>query len=196
MNWPEGEEPAWHMDALLAHRVIAPVLARHRPQIELWRFHRRAARDNAGHQFSFLIYTSPNEAEAVFRDIASSGELETMKGAGAIARFSFDDTRKIENPNIEDTSDRNWSLPVQQSWPYFIMGASEMWLSLISRFAQSAGGGYEAVSARELGEFYAKVNESVKKSWQTEGEHAFLHHLSAVFGYEPLVITEKRLQRF
>jgi hypothetical protein len=196
MKWPEGEEPAWHMDAFLAHRVIGPVLARHRSQIELWRFHRRAARDNAGHQFSFLIYTSPIVAEAVFRDMASSRDLDQMKKAGGIARFSFDGTAKIETPNIEDTSDRNWSLPVQQSWPYFIMGASEMWLRLISSYAESVGWGKDVASAKELDELYVKINEAVKKAWQAEGEHALLHHLNAIFGYEPLAITEKRLHRF
>lgn len=196
MNWPENKEPAWHMDALLAHRVVAPVLVRHRPEIGLWRFHRRAARDNAGHQFSLLIYAAPDAAKAVFQDISASRDLEKMKREGIIARISMDETGDIRNPKVEDTSDRNWSLPIQQSWPYFIMGASEMWLRLISLYAESAGQVAEEASARELGEFYLGINDLVNKAWQAEGEHAFLHHMNAIFGYEPLVITEKRLHRF
>lgn len=32
--------------------------------------------------------------------------------------------------------------------------------------------------------------------WQNEGRHAFLHHLNALFGYEPILIIEKRPMRF
>ncbi len=56
MDWPKDAEPLWHMDPLLAHRVIAPVLSRYSEEISLWRFHRRAAPDASGHQFSFIFY--------------------------------------------------------------------------------------------------------------------------------------------
>ena len=34
--------------------------------------------------------------------------------------------------------------------------------------------------------FYKKVEESVTEAWKREGRHAYLHHLNAIFGYEPL----------
>jgi hypothetical protein len=34
--------------------------------------------------------------------------------------------------------------------------------------------------------FYKEVEESVTEAWKKEGRHAYLHHLNAMFGYEPL----------
>src|SRR5210317_607429 len=51
--WPENSRLNWGMDLLLAHSVISPILQNNYENISFWRFHRRAARDNAGHQFSF-----------------------------------------------------------------------------------------------------------------------------------------------
>ena len=53
--WPDEEEPDWSLDALIAHQIVAPVLEQYDDQIQLWRFHRRAARDSSGHQFSFIF---------------------------------------------------------------------------------------------------------------------------------------------
>ncbi len=66
MNWPADKEPSWYIDPLLAHRVVSPVLDRYGNDIVLWRFHRRAARDQAGHQFSFIFYATPETAREVF----------------------------------------------------------------------------------------------------------------------------------
>ncbi len=40
------------------------------------------------------------------------------------------------------------------------------------------------------------MNDAVDDMWRQEGRHAFLHHLNAVFGYQPLVIYEKKLLTF
>ena len=60
MHWPEHSDPAWHMDSMVAHLVVSPILNGKRPQIELWRFHRRAGRDGAGHQFNFILLNPEN----------------------------------------------------------------------------------------------------------------------------------------
>ena len=30
MKWPENKEPSWHIDLVLAHKIIAPVLYEHK----------------------------------------------------------------------------------------------------------------------------------------------------------------------
>jgi hypothetical protein len=40
------------------------------------------------------------------------------------------------------------------------------------------------------------VDEVVEEMWRQEGSHAFLHHLNAIFGYEPVVVYERRLMNF
>jgi hypothetical protein len=196
IRWRDGQEPAWHIDALLAHQVVAPVLIDHKPNILLWRFHRRAARDAAGHQFSFIVYTSPESAQAIFDQLQANKLLQTMKATGWITRESYDDTASIGKPFIEDTSDPNWSDPVKKSWPFFIMGVSEMWLTLIDELAQPELAGKSATSLERMLAIYLQVNQRILELWREEGRHALLHHLNALFGYEPTLVYEKRLMSF
>jgi|WetSurMetagenome_2_1015567.scaffolds.fasta_scaffold22586_2 hypothetical protein len=196
MNWPADKEPSWYIDPLLAHRVVSPVLDRYGNDIVLWRFHRRAARDQAGHQFSFIFYATPETAREVFAVLQANAMLQDLKDRGVIVRVSCDDTTTITRPNLEDTSDRTWSLPIQKSWPFYIMGVSEMWLNLIREVAgQVPSGGPPSNLDDALG-FYRQVNASIDQMWRDEGQHAFLHHLNAIFGYEPLMVREKRPMNF
>jgi hypothetical protein len=196
MNWPEGAEPLWYMDLLLAHRVISPVLHQFRRDISLWRFHRRAARDAAGHQFSFIFYASPATAGRAFQRIRNDRILEELKKTGEIINDHYDSTAKIAKPHVEDTSDRSWSPTLQKAWPYFIMGASETWLDLIDQKVREAAAGEAPRSQSDLKALYSEVNQSIDEIWQTEGSHAFLHHLNAIFGYTPVRYYEKRLLTF
>jgi hypothetical protein len=72
MYWPPEEEPFWHTDLLIAHKIVAPVLLQYKDRIYLWRFHRRATRDRAGHQFSFIFYASAQTAYQVFDTLRSN----------------------------------------------------------------------------------------------------------------------------
>ena len=49
-TWPEGRVPRWEVDMLLAQRLLGPIIAEQENNIQSWRFHRRAFRDDAGHQ--------------------------------------------------------------------------------------------------------------------------------------------------
>jgi hypothetical protein len=40
------------------------------------------------------------------------------------------------------------------------------------------------------------VDERVTTLWRDHGQHVYLHHLNALFGYQPLVIRETNLKRF
>ena len=189
IDWPsETEDPAWYTDVLLAHRVVAPVLDRHRGDIYCWRFHRRAAPDAGGHQFSFIFYSTRKTAAAVFGEIGADPLLQKMKSAGWIIRDGYDETLTVNRPRLEDTSDPRWSLPLQRSWPLFIMGASDMWLGLIAEIVRSNPPSRELASLDEMREYYRTVNERVEETWRKECGHALLHHLNAIFGYEPLSV--------
>jgi hypothetical protein len=196
VRWPEDVEPSWWMDLFIAHAMLSPVLQQHRQDMILWRFHRRAARDATGHQFSFLFYSSQDRAERIYTSIQSNGNLEYMKRVGEILRDTYDDTSVVTRPNIQDTSDPNWSVPVKRSWPYFIMGVSQMWLNLIAEYAEKALSGENFSSLEDVKDVYSQINDSITKTWQEEGRHAMLHHLNALFGYEPIAVYEKRLLRF
>jgi hypothetical protein len=65
--WAPDEAPSWNVDLILAHQIVLPVLQQHKDAIVLWRFHRRAARDEFGHRFSFIFYASPATAIDIFQ---------------------------------------------------------------------------------------------------------------------------------
>ena len=190
INWPQDEEnPALDTDVLIAHRIVRPVLDRYGKQIPVWRFHRRAARDEAGHRFSFIFFTTAANARKIYASIDSCAVLNQLKAQGVIQQVLFDDTSTVARPGIEAASDRNWSPELQKAWPFFIMGVSETWLDLISRYAEDGRG--KPASIADMRAFYRQISREVESTWKKEGGHAFLHHLNALFGYGPVDLRGK-----
>ncbi|MEJ2056912.1 MAG: hypothetical protein P8X39_03620 [Desulfofustis sp.] len=186
--WPEQSRLDWSLDLLLAHAVVAPVLENHTDEISYWRFHRRAARDAAGHQFSFIFYSSPEAAASVYLEIEQSTILQQALAAGHVEKVMTGDPAEPGFPDIEDTSDPNWSLDIQKTWPSFIMGVSALWLGLINESIEEPPD--EAVNIGALVEKYRQADARITELWRNEGQHAFLHHLNAVFGYHPLFVRK------
>ena len=196
LQWPEEEPVNWHWDLLIAHKIIAPTLEQFKGDIRLWRFHRRAARDLAGHQFSFIFYASAETAYQIFDALRSNELLAEMKLSGMVIADIYDQPDKIGKPGIGDTSDPNWPSAIQKSWPFYIMGASQMWLNLINETVADMPPPAAALSLAENEQLYKEVNAIITSLWETNGQHAFLHHLNALFGYEPIIVYEKRMLKF
>jgi hypothetical protein len=196
VTWPEDVEPRWHVDSLVAHRVVRPVLSQHEGNIILWRFHRRAVRDKAGHRFSFFFYCSSDTARMVFDGLQANQDLQTMKAAGIIMEDTYDDTDKVNKPRVEDTSDPNWPKVVRRAWPYFIMGVSQTWLDLVALVSGDTPDGEPSVPLEDMLAFYKEIDSSVEALWRENGGHAFLHHLNGMFGYQNVFVYEKRLMTF
>lgn len=194
INWPPDEDPSMDVDLLIAHRIMSPVLDRYAKDILLWRFHRRAVRDEAGHRFSFIFYSTAATARKVYAEIDSSKDLDAMQAEGVILTVLFDDINANRRPFIESTSDPGWSAPLQKAWPYFIMGVSRTWLDLISLYAND--GRSKPGSPSEMRAFYRKIDQEVESTWKNEGGHAFLHHLNALFGYGPVNLRGKAEMSF
>lgn len=175
---------------LLADRVIGPVLDARRAEIPLWRFHRRAARDGAGRQFSFIFRATPATAASVNARIAADPLLVRLQGEGLVQTVVYDDPATTRRPGMGDTSDKNWSPEMQTAWPWFIMGVSQLWLELIRAIGKN-GQWPEQPKAR-----YTAIEQVLNARWRDEGGHALLHHLSAVFGYRELMVTQRELMGF
>jgi hypothetical protein len=195
-QWPEGGTAEWYLDALIAHRVIAPVYDKYKDRISLWRFHRRAARDAAGHQFSFIFYADAVTATEVIHAVRRDSLLAELQRAGIIKQVLADDTRQSTRTSIGDTSDQRWSTIVKNTWPYFIMGVSKTWLEMIDSEVGRRGLSFDNTSIVDLQNQYRSIDDDVRHAWQSEGHHAFLHHLNAVFGYTPVMVGEDRLMKF
>jgi hypothetical protein len=190
LRWPKGQEPLWYPDLFIADRVIGPVVETEQGRIALWRFHRRAARDAAGRQFSFIFYTSPPEAREINARIAANPLLAQWQRQGVIEKVMYDDPAKPRRPRIGDTSDKSWTPQMQRAWPYYIMGVSRLWLELIREYGH---GGNLPPSPKER---YKAINQKIDRLWRNEGGHALLHHLSAVFGYQEVAVVRRELMRF
>ena len=196
MHWPPDTQPIWYMDLYLAHQVILPWLEQYKSDIHLWRFHRRAARDGGSRQFSFIFYSSPRTAQKIFEGLKTDPLVNNLKSAGVLEKDVYDDPTRLARPNIEDTCDPNWPQAIQKSWPYYIMGASRMWLNLIVESAAEKLTDRAPATVAEIQSFYRQVDQTVTQLWQNEGRHAFMHHLNALFEYKPLIYWEKRHMTF
>ncbi|MCU0574491.1 MAG: hypothetical protein MUC41_16070 [Syntrophobacteraceae bacterium] len=195
IQWPENAEPRWHMDVLLATELLAPIIEEYRDEVALWRFHRRAARDASGHQFSFIFYAPPETAARIYESIRKSPLVGELQAEGEVLDVSYDDVGAVRKPNMEDTSDPTWSPMLQRSWPYFIMGVSELWLTLVTQVVESHTSGAPESPRAKL-DFYEQVDRTVQALWRHEGGHALLHHLNAIFQYEPLMVNRREAMRF
>jgi hypothetical protein len=190
--WPPDQDLDLTMDLFLAHAVVSPVIDEFIEQIHYWRFHRRAARDAAGHQFSFMFYASPHTADQIFGQIQQNDLLKKAIQARIVEKVMVDNPQRPSRPEVQAKSDRNWSPAMQKNWPYFIMGVSSLWLGLIKETA--AGKIAKEDDIQSLIDCYRQIDNQVTTIWYQEGQHALLHHLNAVFGYSPLLI--KKQMRF
>ena len=170
--------------------MIGPILDAEQGRITFRRFHRRAARDGAGRQFSFIFYVPPATARQINARIAASPELTQWQRRGVIDKVIYDDPVKPQRPGIGDTSDKTWTPGTQRAWPYYIMGVSRLWLELIREYGQSNG------LPQAPKERYVEINQILDTLWRDQGGHALLHHLSAVFGYQQVAIIRRQLMRF
>jgi hypothetical protein len=186
ITWPEDTEPDWSVDLLLAHQFISPVLAGQGNDIYRWRFHRRANRDAAGHQFSFIFYTGSTRARAIIDQIQTNPLRSQLLDSDVIEAARCDSPTDTSRSGIRDTSDPNWTETMQKNWPSYIMGVSTLWLGLIDDAVQQVNINTPRTNA--LLRVYRMANDKITETWQQEGQHAFLHHLTAIFGYEELLI--------
>lgn len=187
-QWPEDSEAPFAYDPLLANEIIRPTLQRFREQIKIWRFHRRAARDPGGSRFRFVFYTTIDDAKNISESLLAHPRLKEMTDSGLIEKIIVDNLTEISKPRVRDTTDRSWPGEIQDSWPYFIMGVSQSWLSLIDAISQSQPVDRDNMPVGELVVYYQEISRKINHHWQKSGGHAYFHHLNALFGYRPIEV--------
>ena len=188
MSWPVAEStPNFSQDLIIVNEVIAPVLAVHTDDIKLWRFHRRAARDVGGHQFSFIFYGSPETARGIFDQMNQGPVLAELIDSEILLEVKLDDPGKPGNKEIADTSDPAWPSSLQNSWPYFIMGVSVMYMDLVQLELDQERLKQMSSATARLNEYQA-ANDRVTLLWKGQGSHALFHHISGMFAYETVEV--------
>ena len=195
LKWPEGEPPDFAAHLLIAEQVLLPVLIENQADLPLWRVHRRAGRDGAGNQFSLIFYSDKATADRIDDEIASTPITTWLLDNGLLNKVLFAQRSPEELARLELTSDPEWPIEIQRSWPYFIMGVSQTWMMLVQELSQQAQLEGE-MDYPELLQHYQVVESRLNDQWRRNGQHAYLHHLSAVFGYQPLQIRSSQLKTF
>jgi len=122
--------------------------------------------------------------------------LKRMKRSNVIIQDIYEDTEKIIAPNVEDTSDGHWTPSLRKTWPFFIMGVCQMWIGLVGEIAEGMPKKQKYTSLKKMLGLYQQVNEIINSLWRDQGSHAMLHHLNAIFGYEPIFVREVNMKRF
>jgi len=170
---------------MIAHQIVAPVLDEITPKV--WRFHRRYDNDPAGHMFRFMFYSNDEVGEKLSLTVLKNGLLQEMKDAGYLLKATHEPPSSSDRA-FESTSDeKEWSQSVCRTWPYYIHGVSQMWLELIKELV----GEYNHTSLDQTINNFKRINSEITELWEKEGGHALLHHLSAVFGQEPVQIVAR-----
>ena len=195
LQWPDGEPPEFSRHLLIADQIIAPVLVEYEENISLWRFHRRAARDQTGHQLSLIFYANKATADAVAASMDGKPFTQWLRSQNMIEATRFSRRTREELARLEDTSDQEWPLEIQRSWPYFIMGVSQSWLVMVQELSAKNHLSGE-VDYNTLLAHYQTVDRTLTTQWRDFGQHAYLHHLSAIFGYQPLKLRNTELRTF
>ena len=183
IDWPKDSIPKWYLGTLLAGEVIAPVLELHHKNLTLWRFHRRAKRDGFGHVFSFMFYSSAPIARSIYNEIEQNALLLSLQQEKQITWVGLDKLNIITRPEIEDTSDADWPDSIRKTWPQFMVGASRMWLDLVLGLAEE-----QRKKGQQDKVLYQNVQNQLTRTWMMEGQRAWLHHLSALYAYQPTLI--------
>ena len=195
LTWPEDTQPDFSRHLLIAEQIMLPIITEHEDHLSLWRFHRRAGRDNSGHQFSLIFYTDKLTATAIHQQAEEDQLTRWLYSEGMIERVAFSQRTAADMTSLGQTSDPNWPPEVQHSWPYFIMGVSQTWLMLVQELSREQPLEGKA-SYEELLQHYREVDTQLNSQWRDYGQHAYLHHLNAVFGYQPVKIRSSELKSF
>jgi len=192
INWPENQLWQW-IDIFIFDTIVRQILMENRKKISLWRVHRRAKRDQEGHQFTFLCYSQDKTAQLINKKIISSSTLIKLKNAKLLEKYFWEEEEREKNnkTNIEDTSDKDWPIEIQRSWPFFIMGVSEMLLKLIEQIKENTQLPDLSIPINSIESYYIKLNDKLSNIWLNNGQHAFFHHINALFGYVPLLVKPR-----
>lgn len=196
LDWPEQQEASWYMDSYLADQLFAPVISQFPSSVNLWRFHRRAVRDQTGHEFTLWFYANAENAQTIYQEVNERFNFLNSLGQQGIKRVELSDINDPKYAGISAISDPGWYIEIQNSWPYFINGVSRSWLSMIQQLSRSKLAQLELPTFDNLVEIYKDLETNMNAMWRNQGAHAYIHHLSAMFGYKEVIVTQRRLMHF
>jgi len=193
LNDKSNKGTRWWIDIFIIDTIIRQVIQnRSEFKIDLWRFHRRSAKDKAGHQVSLCCYTTNLNSVKISDFIKRTEEFKILLKSNLLKKYFMEKG----GTEIEGSGDGSWSKEIQKTWPLFIQGASESILALILFISYNFRYSHDLNTILDIEEYYKNINEKLNLLWYNEGGHAFLHHLNALFGYEMIKTRQTVITSF
>lgn len=165
------------VDLIIIDLIIYPLLEIFEQNLILWRIHRSATED--GHILRFIFYTSPEIAKDIYESMQRTKFYALVK-----ENYVEEITQQEGSQGVEGAGDGSWPKEINRAWPYYIMGVSTMFLELIKEVKQSIT---DEVKEGGTEEYYKEIEKKIDELWFKYGCHSFIHHLSAVVGYKPMI---------
>lgn len=185
--------PNWHIDALIAHETLKPILIKTRDSILFWRIHRVYHSEEGGHQFNLKFFCDKNIAGDIYEAIKRDKTIKALINTDRVIKITYTSRRKI-NANISGTSDQNWDSSIQESWPHYAMGLSEMWLQLIELIKPHAQQEESAEGISSLIGKYEAIHNHLLGLWQNNGGHAVMHMSHSIMGWVPVHVQSRHIE--
>ncbi len=184
IKWNKKFPINFFIDLLIIDLLISPTIEKFKPKLILWRLHRSAT--EGGHILRFIFYTTPEVSKNILENI------EANKLYAFIKENYLEDLIKQEgSQKIEGAGDGNWPQEINKSWPYYIMGVSNMFIKLVEEVKEGITDQPKENNKEELEIYYKEVEKKIDEIWLNHGCHAFIHHLSAIIGYKPVILQRR-----
>jgi hypothetical protein len=172
--------------SMIANEIFRPIIQDHSERICVWRFHRVFNPQNDCHYCRLKFYGKQALDTPITSYLSSHALYQEIKALDLLKLGQDENITcvALNEPNLKDDCDPNWSEEIKEVWPYYIHGASRAWLKMIEIFAERESQTLPYSTFEEKITLYTRVNQLVEEKWVGEGKHAMLHHLNAVFGYK------------
>jgi hypothetical protein len=141
-------------------------------------------------------------AKSIDNSIGAKDTLKVLRDNKLLQKYIWEEKELKENAktNIHNGSDESWPIELQNSWPFFIQGVSEMLLELIAQIKNQITDERQTIHSSapiaSIEKYYLNIEERLLTLWNTTGSHAFFHHINALFGYAPLVSYPRNIHGF
>jgi hypothetical protein len=181
-------------DLIIAHKLIKPEIDKYENSILSWHFFRRWDKDEAGHVFSFYFYCSEKIKNEICLDIEDNNVYKILKNLDLIIKKDCVEKPKDKSGNyIWD----NWPRSVNKNFPLFIHSISKYWLDLIDEIKEFIPvSKMDPQTFEEIQLYYQQIEANLNNEWLYRGSHFTLHHISAIFGYQPTIVDRNKIKGY
>lgn len=173
-----------HIDFSIIRYVVYDIINKYNKDILHWRFHRRFNEDKAGHIFKLFVFTDKSIGQQVKTDIDTNLLSKLLLTHRILKSIDWKEENKSDglNDKVEGILDaQKWTIEIKKSWIHFAEGVSKLmmdWILLYDAPKIDSNTNFTEIDKR-----YKTIQDDFEGKILKDGQHAFIHHLDAFFGY-------------